>query len=127
MLFSSAFLLACSAIAAIAAPTDLSKRDANVLFGRATPSGTGSPGQTTGATLSAAKDGALALPGSSATGERTRQMATVTSPSTVGRGTLSSSTMLSRTSAPTTPARAPAPRAPSSPTATPTTSIPLSA
>lgn len=41
MLFSSAFLLACTAIAAIAAPTDLSKRDANVLFGRATPSGTG--------------------------------------------------------------------------------------
>ncbi|KAM0722236.1 hypothetical protein Q7P37_001677 [Cladosporium fusiforme] len=41
MFFSKALLLACSVITAVAAPTDLSKRDAHVLFERATPSGTG--------------------------------------------------------------------------------------
>lgn len=41
MFFSNALLLACSAVAAVGAPADLSKRDPNVLFERATPSSTG--------------------------------------------------------------------------------------
>jgi hypothetical protein len=41
MFFSKALLVACSAIAAIAAPTDAVKRESGALNKRATGSGTG--------------------------------------------------------------------------------------
>jgi endo-1,4-beta-xylanase len=44
MFFSKAFLVACSAIAAIAAPTEVVKRDSEALSKRATGSSTGTSG-----------------------------------------------------------------------------------
>ena len=44
MFFSKALLVACSAIAAIAAPTDIVKRESDALTKRATGSSTGTSG-----------------------------------------------------------------------------------
>lgn len=44
MFFSKALLVACSAIAAIAAPTDAVKRESSALSKRATGSSTGTSG-----------------------------------------------------------------------------------
>ena len=44
MFFSKALLVACSAIAAIAAPTDVVKRESDALTKRATGSSTGTSG-----------------------------------------------------------------------------------
>ncbi|RYF30215.1 MAG: hypothetical protein EOO38_32580 [Cytophagaceae bacterium] len=44
MFFSKALLVACSAIAAIAAPTDIVKRESDALAKRATGSSTGTSG-----------------------------------------------------------------------------------